>query len=124
MNKNIYDVAICGSGLAGLTLARQIKLKMPTLSVIILDRLARPLPEAGFKVGESSVEVGAFYLANVVQLKDYLEKNHFHKLGLRYFLGYTNGPFHKRPEIGLSEYHLPNSYQLDRGKLEVTVQGG
>lgn len=118
MNKNTYDVAICGFGLAGLTLARQLKLKIPDISVVILDRLARPLPEARFKVGESSVEVGAFYLANIVQLKDYLEKQHFRKLGLRYFLGNSHGPFHQRPEIGLSEYHLPNSYQLDRGKLE------
>ncbi|MFB2772713.1 NAD(P)/FAD-dependent oxidoreductase [Pelatocladus sp. BLCC-F211] len=118
MHKNIYDVAICGSGLAGLTLARQLKLKMPDISVVVIDRLGRPLPEASFKVGESSVEVGAYYLANVVQLEDYLEKHHLHKLGLRYFLGDTSGPFHKRPEIGLSEFHLPNSYQIDRGKLE------
>lgn len=114
----IYDVAICGSGLAGLTLARQLKLKMPDLSIILLDRLARPLPEAGFKVGESTVEVGAFYLSQVLQLTDYFETHHLHKLGFRYFLGDTTGPFHQRPEIGLSEFHQPNSYQIDRGLLE------
>jgi flavin-dependent dehydrogenase len=118
MNNKIYDVAICGSGLAGLTLARQLKLNMPDISIVLLDRLARPLPEAGFKVGESTVEVGAFYLANVLQLTDYFEKHHFHKLGFRYFLGNTTGPFHKRPEIGLSEFHQPNSYQIDRGLVE------
>jgi flavin-dependent dehydrogenase len=118
MSQSIYDVVICGSGLAGLSLARQLKLKMPNLSIAMLDRLARPLPEAGFKVGESTVEVGAFYLANVLQLTDYFEEHHLHKLGLRYFFGDTRGPFHKRPELGLSEYHLPNSYQIDRGKFE------
>ncbi len=118
MSQNIYDVVICGSGLAGLSLARQLKLKMPDLSIAMVDRLARPLPEAGFKVGESTVEVGAFYLANVLQLTDYFEENHLHKLGLRYFFGDTHGDFHKRPEVGLSEYHLPNSYQIERGKFE------
>lgn len=118
MNKNIYDVAICGSGLAGLTLARQLKLKMPDLSIVQLDRLARPLPAAGFKVGESTVEVGAFYLADVLQLTDYFEEHHLHKLGFRYFLGNTTGPFHKRPEIGLSAFHQPYSYQIDRGLVE------
>ncbi len=118
MNKHIYDVAICGSGLAGLTLARQLKLKMPELSIVLLDRLARPLPTAGFKVGESTVEVGAFYLAHVLQLTKYFEEHHFHKLGFRYFLGDTTGPFHKRPEIGLTAFHQPNSYQIDRGLVE------
>lgn len=118
MSQNIYDVAICGSGLAGLTLARQLKLKMPDISIVLLDRLARPLPNAAFKVGESTVEVGAFYLANVLQLTDYLDKHHLHKLGLRYFFGDAQGPFHQRPEVGLSEFHTPNSYQIDRGKFE------
>ncbi len=118
MNNKKYDVAICGSGLAGLTLARQLKLAMPDISIVLLDRLARPLPQAGFKVGESTVEVGAFYLANVLQLTEYFEQHHFHKLGFRYFLGDTTGPFHKRPEIGLSKFHFPNSYQIDRGLVE------
>jgi flavin-dependent dehydrogenase len=36
MNNKIYDVAICGSGLAGLTLARQLKLNMPDISIVFL----------------------------------------------------------------------------------------
>ncbi|MFY7822552.1 MAG: FAD-dependent monooxygenase, partial [Planktothrix agardhii] len=113
-----YDLVICGGGLAGLTLARQLKLKKPNLSVVVLDRMTRPLPEAGFKVGESTVEVGAFYLANTIQLTDYFEQQHLTKLGLRYFFNNRETEFHKRPELGLSEFHLPNSYQIDRGKLE------
>lgn len=114
----VYDVVICGGGLAGLTLARQLKLQKPNISVIVLDKIARPLPEASFKVGESTVEVGAFYLANTLQLTDYLEKQHLVKLGLRYFFNNSATHFQDRPELGLSEFHLPNSYQIDRGKLE------
>jgi hypothetical protein len=80
--------------------------------------MARPLPEASFKVGESTVEVGAFYLANTLQLTDYFEEQHLVKLGLRYFFNNTAPNFQDRPELGLSEFHLPNSYQIDRGKLE------
>jgi flavin-dependent dehydrogenase len=118
MQEQIYDVIICGSGLAGLTLARQLKLTMPNLSILTIDKLSRSLPEASFKVGESSVEVGAYYLAHSVQLEDYLEKNHFPKLGLRYFFGDSQQDFHQRSEFGLSEFHQPNSYQMDRGILE------
>jgi flavin-dependent dehydrogenase len=42
----VYDVLICGGGLAGLTLARQLRLELPALSVAVVDRLKRPLPEA------------------------------------------------------------------------------
>ncbi|MBD2409422.1 FAD-dependent oxidoreductase [Nostoc calcicola FACHB-389] len=113
-----YDVAICGGGLAGLTLARQLKLQKPNISIVVLDRMTSPLPEASFKVGESTVEVGAFYLANTLQLTDYFEKQHLTKLGLRYFFNNQETNFQDRPELGLSEFHAPNSYQIDRGKLE------
>lgn len=118
MTFDTYEVAICGGGLAGQTLARQLKLTMPDLSVIVLDRLSRPLPESAFKVGESTVEVGSYYLADTLQLTDYFKTHHFPKLGLRFFLGDTRGPFEKRPELGLSKFHSPSSYQVDRGKLE------
>lgn len=112
------DVAICGGGLAGLTLARQLKLAMPRLSIVLLDRLARPLPEAAFKVGESTVEVGAYYLGQTLKLHDYFDEHHLYKLGLRYFFGDSQGPFQDRPEFGLSEFPPVSSYQIDRGLLE------
>jgi flavin-dependent dehydrogenase len=118
VKKDSYDVAICGGGLAGLTLARQLKLKMPNISMIVLDRLGSPLPEAAFKVGESTVETGAYYLTDILQLRDYIEQQHIIKLGLRFFYGDGRGSFHKRPEIGRLEAPPPHSYQLDRGKLE------
>lgn len=119
MKEKIYDVVICGGGLAGSTLARQLKLTMPELSVVVLDRYAYPLPEAAFKVGESSVYDGAYYFSQILQLEDYFDKEHLPKLGLRYFYGNTRGEFHKRPEFGISDFPPnPNSYQIDRGKLE------
>lgn len=33
-----FDVVICGGGLAGLTLARQLRLKLPEVLVTMIDR--------------------------------------------------------------------------------------
>ena len=68
-NKTDFDVVICGGGLAGLTLARQLKLELPELSVAVIDRFKHPLPEAVFKVGESSVELGTFYFSKTLTYK-------------------------------------------------------
>ena len=63
------DVVICGGGFAGLLLARHLRQEMPELSVAVIDRMARPLPDAAHKVGESSVELGCQYL-EALGLKD------------------------------------------------------
>lgn len=114
----VYDVAIMGGGLAGLTLARQLSLEMPELSVVVVDRLERPLPDAAFKVGESTVEVGAHYLGEVLQLREYMRERQLPKFGLRYFIGGGTGPVEDRAEFGLSRFAPVPSYQLDRGIFE------
>jgi len=112
---------ICGGGLAGLTLGRQLHLRMPELKVLLIDKQKRPLPEAAFKVGESTVIVGATYLSKVLQLQSYLEKHQLPKFGLRYFFrtADTAAPLETRPELGRS-CHVPeiSEWQLDRGILE------
>ena len=55
------DVVIMGGGLAGLTLAIQLRQRMPTLDILVLERMRHPVTEAAHKVGESSVEIGAHY---------------------------------------------------------------
>lgn len=117
-SKSTYDVVICGGGLAGSSLARQLKRQMGDLSILVVDKYARPLPEAAFKVGESTVEIGAHYLSEVLGLTDYFESKHLHKLGLRYFFGDSRGPLQDRPEFGLSTFAPVFSYQVDRGQFE------
>ncbi len=114
----VYDVLIAGGGLAGQCLARQLKLARPGLSVAVMDWEKRPLPEAAFKVGEATSELGAHYLAVKLQLKDYLDRGHLLKNGLRFFFGDAQGPLENRPEYGPRDFPPISSFQLDRGRLE------
>ena len=74
-----YDVAILGGGLAGLSMAMQLKLTRPDTRVLVTDKRTEPAPEAAFKVGESSVEVGAHYYREVGGMRDHLEQAQLRK---------------------------------------------
>lgn len=113
-----FDVVICGGGMAGLSMARQLNLELPGLSVLVIDREARPLPEAAWKIGEATTEFGAHYLTEYLQLSDYFTKEHVRKLGFRHFMGDPHGPFEDRPELGLTEVAPVAAFQIDRGKME------
>ena len=114
-----YDVVICGAGLAGLTLALQLRRELPSQSVLILEKQAGPLPDGIHKVGESTTEGGTYLLRQLAGLKDYVESTHIKKLGLRFFgAGYRKDGFEQRFEIGDVVFARNTSYQFDRGILE------
>jgi flavin-dependent dehydrogenase len=116
--KESYDVLICGGGLAGQTLARQLKLNYPDISVAILEKTVFPLPLAACKVGESTVEIAGFYFAESLELNDYFKNNQLTKLGLRYYYGDSSLCLSERPELGLSKFPSYDSFQIDRGSFE------
>ena len=114
-----YDVAILGGGLAGLTLAIQLKKQRPDTQVAVLEKREGPAPLAAFKVGESTVPAGAHYFAEVAGMKNHLKQRHFVKFGLRFFMpAEDNSDIAKRIELGPNEYPPQDNYQIDRGLFE------
>lgn len=112
------DVAILGGGLAGLTLAIQLKMQDPSLRVAVLERRAHPVPEAAFKVGESTVEIGAYYFAEVLGLRAHLETEQVRKFGFRFFFSDGRMDVDRCTELGVGELLPTPSWQIDRGRFE------
>jgi 2-polyprenyl-6-methoxyphenol hydroxylase-like FAD-dependent oxidoreductase len=117
-----YDVAIVGAGLAGLTLALQLQQDSPGLSIAVLERDSLPPPIAAHKVGESTVEIGAHYLAHTLGFDQLLDDTQLRKFGLRLFFGSgMHSDLSKADELGPSRLLPALSYQIDRGKLEADL---
>ena len=112
------DVAILGGGLAGLCLAIQLKQRDPSIAVTVLERRAGAAREAAFKVGESTVEIGAHYFAETLGLRDHLETEQVRKFGFRFFFSEGSHDPARCTELGVSELLPTPSWQLDRGRFE------
>jgi 2-polyprenyl-6-methoxyphenol hydroxylase-like FAD-dependent oxidoreductase len=109
------DVAILGGGLAGLTLALQLKREFPALAILVIERHRHPLKAAAHKVGESTVEIGADYFNNTLGLREHLDDAHIRKFGLRYFFSDGRDDIENVTELGVRNFLPVPSYQLDRG---------
>ena len=117
-NNNQYDVTILGGGLAGLTLAKQLLMQDPSIRIAVVEKRSFPVSEAAHKVGESTVEIGAHYFSEVLQLKKHLTDQQLPKFGLRFFFKDSDQAINEGTEVGGSEFFAAPSYQVDRGRLE------
>ena len=112
------DVVILGGGLAGLTLASQLRSEHNDLDIVILEKNRFPVPKYTAKVGESTVEIGSHYLASKAGMAEHLDTQHLRKFGLRVFFGDNEHDIAAKDELGSSQYFGLPTYQIDRGSLE------
>jgi flavin-dependent dehydrogenase len=114
------DVAIVGGGIAGGTLARQLRRRIPTLDIGVFERGTDP----DFKVGESTVEIASVYLARRLGLSTYLYEHHLPKNGLRFFFDDADRgtAIEDMSEIGTDGLPFHPSFQLDRARLDADLR--
>jgi flavin-dependent dehydrogenase len=119
MLANTYDVVILGGGIAGLSLAREMTRKHPQISVLVVEKQQHPVPEAVHKVGESTVEIAAYYMRDVLGMEEHLMTQQLRKFGLRMFFSLDdNRDITHRVEYGQIEQAPLPAYQVDRGRME------
>lgn len=117
--KTEYDVVILGGGLAGLTLALQLVQEEPNMKIAVLEMRKNAAPDAAHKVGESTVELGTYYLREVLGLGEYLDEQQLPKMGLRfYFSSHIKDKIDQRVELGAKGALPVPSHQIDRGIFE------
>ena len=112
------DVLILGGGLAGLSLAIQLRRELPAATVRMLERNRHPVPEAAFKIGESTVEIGAHYFDTMLGLKQHLDECQIRKFGFRFFFNDARDDVAQVTELGVTQVFATPAYQLDRGIFE------
>jgi flavin-dependent dehydrogenase len=119
---NRCDVVIIGAGLAGLTLTRQLLLYSDK-RILLLDKRSK-VPAPRQKVGESTVQVGAYYYAKVLDLEEYLLRKQFMKYNLRFYWkspGRDNSRFEDYGHSFIRTFSNIACYQLDRNTFEAEL---
>ncbi len=118
MNTQTTDVIIAGGGLAGLSLAKQLKMADSELDITVVEKRRFPIPDTTAKIGESTVEIAAHYFTEHLKLKEHFREKHLRKHGLRCFFGEPQTDYSQQDELGVSQLFGIPTYQIERGVLE------
>lgn len=113
-----WDVVIVGGALSGSATACLLLKRNPRLRILILER------DAAFKrrVGESTVEVSAYFLGRVLGLTEHLNQQHLVKQGLRFWFKNDQAQsFDQCSETGPGYNVRFPGYQVDRSVLDEQV---
>jgi len=117
-----FDVCIVGGGLAGLSLAVQLRQMDPTLEVALIEKRGLPFSPLDHKLGESCIEIAGRYFRDVLGFGEDLARDHILKRGFRvYAPAGDNADIAARYEIG-TNLRLPmETYSIDRSQFEATI---
>jgi flavin-dependent dehydrogenase len=110
-----YDVVIVGGAVAGASTAILLKRQMPKVKVLVVEKADR----FDWKVGESTVEVSAYFLTRVLKQYDHLSRQQLTKQAFRYwFVNDQVSCLREASEVGPTQLARTPSFQLDRSKLD------
>jgi flavin-dependent dehydrogenase len=110
-----YDVVVIGGAVAGASTAILLKRKMPRLKVLVVEKTDR----FDWKVGESTVEISAYFLTRVLKQYDHLSREQLTKQAFRYwFVNDRVSCLREASEVGPTQLARTPSFQLDRSKLD------
>ncbi len=110
-----YDVVIVGGAVAGASTAIVLKRGNPKLRILVVEKTDR----FDWKVGESTVEVSAYFLTRVLKQWTYLTREQLPKQAFRYWF-YNDDVtcLREASETGPTQLARTPSFQLDRAKLD------
>jgi flavin-dependent dehydrogenase len=110
-----YDVVVVGGAVAGASTAILIRRRIPTARVLVVEKS----DAFDWKVGESTVEVSAYFLTRVLKQYDHLSREQLPKQAFRYwFYNSDVTRLREASEVGPTQLARTPSFQLDRAKLD------
>jgi len=110
-----FDVVVVGGAVAGASTAILLKRQMPNLRVLVVEKSEK----FDWKVGESTVEVSAYFLTRVLKQYEHLSREQLPKQAFRYwFYNDSVTSLKEASEVGPTQLARVPSFQLDRAKLD------
>jgi len=113
-----WDVIVVGGALSGSATTCLLLRRNPQLRILILERTG----QLKRRVGESTVEISAYFLGRVLGLTDHLLEKHLPKQGMRFWFSNSSArALNECSETGPRyNVRLPG-YQVDRAVLDEHV---
>ena len=95
-------------------------LHLDSITILQIDKRLQ-IPQAGQKVGEATVQVSGYYFSKVLDLEEYLLREHYLKYNLRFYwktAGMDNSRWESVSQSYIRSLSNVATYQLNRNEIE------